>query len=132
MMKWVLMKRTDKGMGSEIGDYGEGQVPGGWTPSLKDIKERKNTDLGTLKNSGYYNGNTARSVQDLITALEHPESMMTSTMSSSSLSRTSGWIRDLNKERIMEFTGKEGQDYLSPGKRMKTTPSSAWRAPRGW
>ena len=29
------IKRMDEGMRSEIGAYGEGQVPGGWAASLK-------------------------------------------------------------------------------------------------
>ena len=34
-------KRLDERVGSERGDYGEGQVPGGWAPSLKSINEKK-------------------------------------------------------------------------------------------
>ena len=37
-------KRLDEGVGSERGDYGEGQVPGGWAPSLKCIIEKKNKE----------------------------------------------------------------------------------------
>ena len=30
-------KRIGDGLGSEQGDYGKGQVPGGWAPSLKMV-----------------------------------------------------------------------------------------------
>ena len=38
----ITRKRADKRLWSEIGDKGEGQMPGGWAPSLKKIIERKN------------------------------------------------------------------------------------------
>ena len=104
----------DEGMRSEIGAYGEGQVPGGWALSLKSVNEKKSKDSGTF-NSCYYNS-TAMSVKELIRAFEPPEEKLAS---SSSSSMKSSWIRDLRKERVLEFTGKESHEYLSPGKRRR-------------
>jgi hypothetical protein len=112
-------KRIDEGMKSEIGAYGEGQVPGGWAPSLKSVNEKKIKDSWTF-NSGYYNS-TAMSVKELIRAFELPEESLAS---SSSSSMKSSWIRDLRKERVLEFTGKESHKYLSPGKRRRMN----WRS----
>ena len=46
-------KRMDEGMRSEIGAYGEGQVPVRWALTLKSVNEKKSKDSGTF-NSGYY------------------------------------------------------------------------------
>ena len=51
-------KRLHEGVGSERGDYGEGQMPGGWAPSLKYIIEKKNKESGTF-NGGVNYKNTA-------------------------------------------------------------------------
>ena len=148
----IKRKRTDERMRSEIGAIGEGQVPGGWAPSLKNINEKKIKDSRTVNGSGYYNG-TAMSVKEMIRAFEHPEERLASSASlASSREASSSWVRDLRKERVMEFTGKESQEYLSPGKRRRLswrsgggtaitpsvtrcpppTPSSARRAALGW
>ena len=104
-------KRIDEGMGSETGAYGEGQVPGGWAPSLKKINEEKCKGSGTFNNSGYYNI-TAMSVKELIRAFENPEEKLASSSSSSSSMRSSSsWIRDLHKERVLEFTGKDSHEW---------------------
>ena len=126
-------------------------MPGGRVPSLKSVSEKKSKDSGTFKHSGYYNS-TAMSVKELIRAFELPEERLASSPSSSS-SMKSSWIRDLRKERVLEFTGKENHENLSPGKRRwlswrsgdgvaptpsvtrcppLPTPSSARRAALGW
>ena len=65
----IKRKRTYERMRSEIGAIGEGQVPGGWAPSLKNINEKKSKDSRTVNGSGYYNG-TAMSVKEMIRAFE--------------------------------------------------------------
>ena len=44
----IKRKRTDERMRSEIGAIGEGQVPGGWGPSLKNINEKRRTERITV------------------------------------------------------------------------------------
>ena len=102
-------KRTEDRLGSEQGDY-EGQMPGGWAPSLKMVIKRKQKSLGTFNGTGY-NKETSKSVRDLINVYEHPQERGTSSSSS--------WLRDLNRERLVEFTGKESKEYLSPVKRRR-------------
>ena len=79
----IKRKRTDEKLRSEIGDKGEGQMPGGWAPSLKMINEKKSKDSGMFNDSGYYNG-TAMSVKEMIRAFENPESLASSAFSASS------------------------------------------------
>ena len=98
-------------------------MPRGWAPSLKSINEKKSIDSGTFRGGGYYNG-TAMSVKELSRAFEPPEEKLASSTSSSfSMISSSSWIRDLRKERVLEFTGKESHKYLSPGKRRRLS----WR-----
>ena len=81
-------------------------------PSLKMINEVKLISSGRFKGTGYYN-ETSKSVRDLINVYEHPQERGTSSSSS--------WMRDLKRERLVEFTGNKGMEYLSPVKRIRTT-----------
>ena len=81
----ITRKKADKRLWSEIGDIGEGQMPGGWALSLKKITERKNKGSGIFNSGGgYYNG-TAICVKEMIRAFEHPEERMLSSASSAGI-----------------------------------------------
>ena len=45
-------KRKEDGLGSEYGEYGKGQMPGGWAPSLKMISRMKQEGSGMFKGTG--------------------------------------------------------------------------------
>ena len=80
-------KRIEDGLGSEQGDYGKGQMPGGWAPSLKMVSRMKQKSLGTFKGMGY-NKETIKSVRELINVYEHPGEGGTS---------SSSWFKDLSE-----------------------------------
>jgi hypothetical protein len=104
-------KRTEDGMVSEQGDYGHTDA-GVRAPSLKMINGIKLKSSSRFKNTGYYN-EISKSFRELIKVYEHPQEKGTSSSSS--------WMRELKRERLVEFTRKESDEYLSPVKRIRTT-----------